>query len=166
MYFKNLLPLFALVLLAGTSCQKKMDIEKEKEAIQAVFEAEKAAYFKQDDKAMGEFWIKLPSSVKIAMSANGQKRYDGWDNINAAYQEEIQDTSWNRELVRATFTNYQINVRNTAAWVLCEANWEGIFMGDTISVTQTRINVLEKDDGKWKFSLMAYYTIPPVPESK
>ena len=34
-----------LIFLLGSSCEEKINIEKEKEAIKAVFEADKTAYF-------------------------------------------------------------------------------------------------------------------------
>ena len=36
---KYVLTLFALILLAGTSCQEKIDIEKEKEAVKTAIES-------------------------------------------------------------------------------------------------------------------------------
>jgi hypothetical protein len=47
-----------------------------------------------------------------------------------------------------------------AAWVMCEALWEGVYQGNPMNMVQTRINILEKTDGKWKYALMAIYNQP------
>jgi len=158
---KYLLPLFAFILLAVTSCQKKIDIEKEKEAIKAVFEQEKDAFFKQDYVSMSNYWVNEPSSIKMFISSKGQTKYEGGDNIIASEKKETEDNSWDRKLVTATFTNYQIDIMNNSAWVLCETHWKGIIRNDTINDhVQTRISVLKKVDGSWKFALMSIYSPP------
>jgi hypothetical protein len=155
---KHLLSLLTLILITATSCQKKIDIEKEKEAIKAVFEQEKDAFFKQDYASMSNYWVNEPSSIKMFISSKGQTKYEGGDNIIASEKKETGDNSWDRKLVTATFTNYQIDVMNNSAWVLCETHWKGIIRTDTITdYAQTRISVLKKVDGNWKFSLMAIY---------
>lgn len=153
------------VLLSSTAllfstCQPKVDTEKEKEAIKSVFEQEKSAFFNQDYVAIGETWVKESSSAKIFMDENGQTRFEGWENINASIKKETEDTSWNRKLVKANFLNYKIDVMDKSAWVMCDTHWEGIFRGDTMSVDQSRICILKKVDDKWRFALMAIYNIP------
>lgn len=157
---KILLALFVLSFLATTSCQEKIDTAKEEAAIKAVFEEEKDAFFSQDAARMAETWIQEPSSVKIYMTDKGQTKSDGWSAISKHDQENIKDNSWDRKLVKLVFSDFQINVRNTNAWVMCAAKWDGIFRSDTLSSSQTRINILKKVSGKWKFELMAIYQIP------
>jgi len=153
------------VLLSSTAllfstCQPKVDTEKEKEAIKSVFEQEKSAFFNQDYVAIGETWVKESSSAKVFMDENGQTRFEGWENINESIKKETEDTSWNRKLVKANFLNYKIDVMDKSAWVMCDTHWEGIFRGDTMSVDQFRICILKKVDDKWRFALMAIYNIP------
>jgi hypothetical protein len=158
---KNLLVLFALIFLTGTSCKEKIDIEKEKEAIKAVFEQEKDGFFRQNFATMAETWSQEPSSVKIYMSAEGQTKFEGWDAISKQDRQNVADTTWDRKSVNLTFRNFQINLLDDeAAWVMCEALWEGTYQGNPMNMVQTRINILEKTGGKWKFTLMAIYNQP------
>jgi len=158
---KYLLVLFALIFLTGTSCKEKIDIEKEKEAIKAVFEQEKAGFFSQNFAAMAETWVQEPSSVKVYMYPEGQRKFEGWDAISQQDQKNVADTTWDRKSVNLTFRNFQINLLDDeAAWVMCEALWEGVYQGNPMSMVQTRINILEKIDGKWKYALMAIYNQP------
>ena len=151
------LALFTPVLIMVTviSCKARMDVAKEKEDIIAVIENEKEAYFNQDYSGISEAWIQEPSSYKIYMNENGNILFDGWDAISKHDQENLQDTSWDRSQVRMDFSNYRINVIDNTAWVLFDCHTNGIVQGDTISILDTRIYVLKKVEGNWKFSLMA-----------
>ena len=151
------LALFTPVLIMVTviSCKARMDVAKEKEDIIAVIENEKEAYFNQDYSGISEAWIQEPSSYKIYMNENGNILFDGWDAISKHDQENLQDTSWDRSQVRMDFSNYRINVIDNTAWVLFDCHNNGIVQGDTISILDTRIYVLKKVEGNWKFSLMA-----------
>ena len=162
MLMKNrMLLLTAVIFIALSSCEEKMDIEKEKEAIKAVFEQEKDGFFAQDLNAMAETWVQEPSSVKIFMSAEGQTKFEGWDAISKKSREEVADTTWDRKQFTVTFKDYQINILDDeSAWVMCNALWEGTYQGAPMKTVQTRIQVLEKTDGKWKFALMALYNQP------
>jgi ribosomal protein S8 len=161
---KHLMVLVTLIFLVGFSCNEKIDLTKEKEAIKAVFEEEKNGFLNQDYVRMSETWIQEPSSVKITMTDKGQTKLDGWDAVSKEDQRATKDNSWDRKLVTVNFANYQIDVMNTSAWVMCETHWNGIFNNDTINLVQTRINVLKKIDGKWKFALMAIYNPPTLTE--
>jgi hypothetical protein len=70
----RMLLLSAVIFIALSSCEEKIDIEKEKEAIKAVFEQEKDGFFAQDVDAIAETWIQESSSVKIFMSAEGRQK--------------------------------------------------------------------------------------------
>jgi hypothetical protein len=110
---------------------------------------------------MAETWLQEPSSVKIYMYPEGQIKFEGWDAISQQDQKNVADTTWGRKLVNLTFRNFQINLLDDeAAWVMCEALWEGTYQGNPMNMVQTRINILEKTGGKWKFTLMAIYNQP------
>lgn len=157
----RMLLLTAVIFIALTSCEEKIDIEKEKEAIKAVFEQEKDGFFAQNLDAMAETWIQKPSSVKMFMSAEGQTKFEGWDAISKNSREQVADTTWDRKLITVTFKDYQINILDDeSAWVMCNALWEGTYQGAPMKMVQTRIQVLEKTEGKWKFALMALYNQP------
>lgn len=150
-----------VILLAGISCQKKTDIEKEKAAIKAVIEEEKNAFFAQDYNRIAETWAQEPSSYKIYMDDKGYTKYEGWEAISKHDQVNVQDTSLDRKSIKLSFTNYQFDIMNNSAWGLFDAHWSGISKGDTINSYQTRIVVLKKVNGEWKFTLMAMQSITP-----
>lgn len=157
-YFTALL---LLVFITGTSCNEKTDPEKEKEAIKALIEQEKDGFFSQNFSLMSETWVQEPSSVKIYLSAEGQLKIEGWDAISKHDQNNLADTTLDRQTVNLSFRNFQINLLSEeSAWVMHEAVWEGMNQGNPVHLVQTRINVLKKVGGKWKFNLMSIYNQP------
>lgn len=156
----KLFMLLTLAIWAFTSCEEKIDVTKEEAAIKAVFEADKAAYMKQDAAAMAEFWVKDASSQKIWFSEKGENAIVGWENINASQQKEVADTSWDRSLMTCTFSDFQINIMDESAWVTSKTNWKGTFGGKQVDMNQSRIVVMKKVNGNWKFALMAIYNFP------
>jgi|WetSurMetagenome_2_1015567.scaffolds.fasta_scaffold160377_1 hypothetical protein len=159
---KKYLPfLLVIVLVAGAAFKEKVDIEKEKEAIKAVLQEEKAGFFNQDLKMMNDTWVQDPYSCKFNLGAKGFTGNLGFDEISKRSQKEVEDTSWDRKLVTATYSNYQFNISKTSAWVVCNLHWQGTYKGEALTLDQTRINVLAKVDGKWKLNLMAMQTVNP-----
>jgi hypothetical protein len=159
---KYLTTLLLLVFITGTSCNEKTDPEKEKEAIKALIEQEKDGFFSQNFSLMAETWVQEPSSVKIYFnSSKGLLKIEGWDAISQHDQNNLADTTLDRQTVNLSFRNFQINLLSEeSAWVMHEAVWEGMNQGNPVYQVQTRINVLEKVDGNWKFSLMSIYNQP------
>ena len=156
----NLSILFVIALFTCPSLKGQTDNAKEEAAIKAVFEADKTAYFNQDYIEMGENWVKEPSTMKYYLTPKGSTKIIGWENVDASQKKETEDNSWDRNQVKATFSNYRINIMDNSAWVFCETDWEGMFKGEKINLKQERIVVMKKVDGKWKFSLMGIFRLP------
>ena len=152
---KKIYFLLAIIFLAGTACQEKTDIEKEKEAIKTVIEAEKEAFYSKDYSRIAETWIQEPSSYKIYLNQNGNNIFEGWEAISKHDLQNVQDTSWDRSQLKMDFSNYRINIIENTAWVLFDCYNNGIYQGNNISTLNTRIYVLRKIEGEWRFSLMA-----------
>jgi hypothetical protein len=153
----KLIIVLALIVWAGTSCEQKVDVAKEEAAIKALFEKNKNDYFKGDYKTMSEDWVKDPSSVKMWISAKGSKNIVGWDNIVASEQKEIQERKWDPKLMNFSVVYSHMDIMEDCAWVLSNTNWKGTIDGQNLDIKQSRITVLKKIDGKWKFSLFAFY---------
>ena len=152
--------LMTLAIWVFTACEEKIDVAKEEAAIKAAYEAEKTAYLKQDAAAMAEFWVQDASSQKIWYSGKDENAIVGWENINASQQKEVADNTWDRSLMTCTFSDYKIDIMDESAWIYNKTNWKGTFKGQPADMNQSRIAVLKKIDGNWKFSLMAIYNLP------
>ena len=156
----KLFMLFAFSIWVFTACEEKIDVAKEEAAIKAVFEAEKDAFMKQDAAAMAEYWVQDAFSKKIWFTVTGENVISGWKNIDASQQKEVADNSWDRSLMTCTFSDYEIDIMDESAWIYNKTNWKGTYKGQKADMNQSRIAVMKKIDGNWKFALMAIYNLP------
>lgn len=151
--------LFAAFLF--NACQPAVDIEKEKEAIIAVIDTEKNAYFERDISKIEAIWMQDSTSRKMYMTPEGLYYFNGWSEVYNHDKENAESDMWNdMEDISVDFSNYEINIYNNTAVVLCNSRWTGKYKGEPIDMDQKRILHLVKVDGSWKFDLMAMYRIP------
>ncbi len=158
---KNLLTLFALILLVGTSCQEKIDIEKEKEAIIAVNEEERNAFFDHDITRLEAIWVQEPTSQRIFTSENTLTILNGWTEISTNYRESMDADWWNDyEDLMAYFSNYEINVYDNTALVYHDIKGTGKYLGEETEMNQKRVLHFVKIDGTWKIDFTVQLQIP------
>ena len=153
---KNIMwTLLAIILLTGTSCQEKIDIEKEKEAIIKVLHESENSFAALDMENLSALHIQDESDTRLA----GTELYQGWNEIEALLKSYIEQNKKEPfgENFRNAKENIRIKVTGNTAWAICDNiwKWEG-FNGEPGGFQNIHISFLEKIDGKWKFSFMAY----------
>ena len=161
----NVIAFLTMTLLISTSCQKKIDILKEQEAIKSVMEEEKNSFFNKDPERMAATWIQKPSSIKLYMMNTGQIQLIGWDKIYESDKKYMETDTLDRKNMKIIFSDYQFNIYENNAWVFFKATWNVPYNDSIVAFEQTRISAFEKSDGKWKYKLMAIYNIPPKEET-
>lgn len=144
---KYALILFALVLFAGNSYLKKIDTEKEKEAIIAVIEEETNGFLARDYDRIAATCVNDETFIRLQAGKNGYDYIIGWKDCGSYYKEIFMK---NTELSQYKFenSNYKIKIYPESAWAAYEENWyknDGEFVGKTINV-----RFLEKVKGEWK----------------
>jgi len=156
---KLLFALVAFSLLAGVCCQDKSGIEKEKKAIRAVIEEEKAAYYVQDLSGLDDSWIQEPSSRKLFLSPNGITELEGWTKI---HQNNVEATEikWDEPMEPARYSNFTINVYGHTALVLLDSNHNIKNQDEASTLKMRRILHMVKIEGEWKIDFMAMYFLP------
>ncbi len=163
---KYVLTLFAMLLLAGASCQEKIDIEKEKEAIIAVIEKETNA-----TKSIGfDSWASLieawessyvqdESLVIIGGGKNGYVCMKGWEEIamDPAVRDSLINAAEPPEPVdyRVEYTNYQIKVYPECAWAYY--NEDHISSEGELLRHYDCVRFLKKIDGEWEINFSSYF---------
>jgi len=80
---KYVLSLFAIVLLAGISCQEKIDIKKEKAAIIAVIEEETEAFFDSDIDHLGVLHVQDETNIRLTATKSGYTYEVGWEKVSS-----------------------------------------------------------------------------------
>ncbi len=147
---KYLWTLFALIILAGTSCQEKIDIEKEKEAIKAVIEKETNAYFARDIDQQFEAFLQDETTVGVAVGKDGLA--DGWEEFSAFYKGMYENSPEPTNL-QVKNKNYIIKVYKDCAWAVYDEY--SVDENDSISSGPRCIRFMEKVDGEWKIVLLS-----------
>jgi len=161
---KLLFASIALGLLAIVCCQDESGIEKEKKAIKAVIEAEKAAYYRQDLASMDNAWVREPSSRKLFMTPHGITELEGWDQI---HQNHLEESERERSDFPETaqFSNYSINIYGNTALVHHDSNHKFMIQNEESLLKMKRILHMVKIEGEWKIDLMAMYFHPDTPRT-
>ena len=161
---KTLLTLFAIILLAGTACQEKIDIEKEKEAIMAVIQEEGDAAAAMDMERLLAVHVQDNLDARLQTRENDYTIYAGWDEIKALFKiwEEI---GWSVENPKNFKENVILKVTDGSAWLICDNIWKWTYEGEPGGMDNIEITFLEKIEGKWKISFTAYIT-KPEPEKE
>ena len=161
---KHVFTLFALIFFAGTSCQEKIDIEKEKEAIIKILNEEGKTFAGSDMESLSALHVQDESDTRLA----GTKVYSGWNEIETLLKSYIE---WNKkDTISENFRNEKENIRlkvtGNTAWVICDNIWKWEAEGEPKGFQNIQINFLEKIDGAWKFSFTAFIPISNVEENK
>jgi ketosteroid isomerase-like protein len=152
--------LFVLILIAGSSCQKKIDIEKEKQAIMAVIKAESEAARIGNVDGLISCYVQDEYNTRLNFGEDSYNIITGWDKLAPLFKEYTPNTEVDTTKISFTKENAVIKVMGNTAWLICDNNWkyeapEGESKWENIQVT-----FLEKVDGVWKFSFAAWITKP------
>jgi hypothetical protein len=150
----NLILLLVLSILAATACQEQIDVDKEKEAIIAVVNAQSEAYLARDLETLSSYMVQ--DSTNIRLSANKwQYEYNlGWEKVSELYEKDFADDSaWAKfENLRYERKDFNIKVYPKSAWAVFKTvyMWEEDTIPNKWKSIESRI--LEKVDGEWKIA--------------
>lgn len=144
---KHVLSLFAIVLLAGTSCQEKIDIEKEKAAIIAVIEEETEAFFDSDIDHLGVLHVQDETNIRLTATKSGYTFEIGWEKVKASFLDYFENEAEPGDFYEVK-TNYKIKVYRESAWAVFDNDYYND-EGELLS-TSIHSQFLEKVDGEWK----------------
>ncbi len=161
---KTLLTLFAIILLAGTACQEKIDIEKEKEAIMAVIQEEGDAAAAMDMERLLAVHVQDNLDTRLQTRENDYTIYAGWNEIKALFKS-WEESGWSVENPKNFKENVILKVTDGSAWLICDNIWKWTYEGEPGGMDNIEITFWEKIEGKWKISFTAYIT-KPEPEKE
>jgi hypothetical protein len=153
---KIIYSILALFIIAGgSSCQKKIDIEKEKQAIIAVIEEETNSFMANDYDRFAATYVQDSTFIRLNATKTdydyivgwGYNYIVGWEGIGLGFREGFEG---NPDTLLNTFenSNYKIKVYPESAWAVYDENWysrEGELVEYNIDV-----RFLEKVKGEWK----------------
>jgi hypothetical protein len=160
---KKMLTLIAIILVAGTSCQEKIDIEKEKTAIIDVIEAETDAFIQRDYERWANTYVQDETNIRLSAGNSGYDYVVGWDDLNSSFKETFEETASLQ--LKASKTNYKIKLFGDAAWVVCDEEIKNSETGKSMGKL-IEARVLEKVDREWKIVFLSYVNTTSYEEEK
>jgi hypothetical protein len=154
----------AIVLIAGTSCQQAVDIEKEKEAILAILHAESDATLAKDAEGLFAQHMQDEMETRLEMGQYGYNSYEGWEEVKSLLGDFLEGTgeAGGVEDLKNTKENVRMKVTGNTAWLVCDNKLEWTSNGVKDGYSNLQIVFFEKEQGEWKISFAAYYS-PPKP---
>lgn len=160
-------PLFVITILIGTSCQPKVNVEKEKEAIMAMIQQDIEGFQSMDKDLIFTNHVQDGEEVRLELGVYGYNIYNGWDEIETLLSDFLEGNEY--DSMENSKENVILRVSGNSAWLVCD-NITKLRSGDEVDViTNIQILFLEKAKGEWKISFSAYYSkpveVPGIPET-
>lgn len=144
--------LFVLPLIIGTSCQEKVDIEKEKAAIIAVLEEDTEAFFDSDIDRLSAVHVQDETNIRLTATKSGYTYEEGWEEVESFFRDYFENEAQPGEFYEVK-RNYKIKVYGESAWAVFDNDFYN--EEDELLSTSIHAEFLEKVNGKWK---IVFYT--------
>ena len=155
---KLLFTFIAFSLMTGASCQKKADIEKEKEVIKTTIEK----FIVINNELDLEGWVNsyVKDDYTFISSASSENHFfiQGWENIYELGEEAkkggaIEAKEAGSYYTQEPFDFSYIKVYGDAAWVQFKIKWTTYENNvKTMEDASLELYFLEKHDGEWKIA--------------
>jgi hypothetical protein len=159
--------ILAMSVFAGsTSCQKKVDIEKEKEAIIAVIEEQTHANIDGDFDRLSNTFVKDENTIRMSSMKAGYTFREGWDIIGPVYEEWLKERWSDYTNRKHEKTNYRIKVYPNSAWAVFDEKIERDYKGEHQEFQSIGVRFLEKVNGEWKIVFLSQVRISSYEEEE
>ena len=158
---KYLIALIAFSFLAGASCQQKIDVPNEEEAIKAVIKQEIALWLDQDYIPESDFVRKVDYAIVINNNGNNHELIVGWEGILAKIKESSEGDWSELSNGKIECRDFHIKVYGDVAWAVYYEQLTGEWKGEPFDITHTKVTILEKVDGNWKLVLNSITRLDP-----
>jgi len=142
---KAILIIITFLLIVNYSCEQKIDVEKEKEAIIALIEEETASYYASDFERWSATYIQDSTNIGMNALKSGFSFNSGWESVSSNAKSYIVGE---KEAWKEVKTPIRIKVYEESAWIVFDTepfNNNGESEGKQLVAC-----FLEKDDGSWK----------------
>ena len=165
---KIIFSILVLSLIAGSaSCQGKINIEAEKEAIMAVLQERGDAMVTRDMERLFAIHVQdsLDTRLDYPLGENNYTIYAGWDEIKSLFESWAEMDRTGFEDTKNWKENVILKVIDDCAWLICDNHWSWKNEGEPGVRDNIQITFLEKIEGEWKISFTAF-VMNPEPEEE
>jgi ketosteroid isomerase-like protein len=157
---KNHIPVILIAFLAMVSCQNKVDVDKEVEAILSVVQAEGNAHATHDLEGLQNSYIHDSQTVRVHTRKSNYSVLEGWEEVNALFEKWMEMDMSKYSNIKHSKENVVIKVLENSAWLICDNIWNLEVDGNPMEDSEIQITFLEKVDDEWKISFNAIVTKP------
>jgi hypothetical protein len=164
---KYLLLFSAIILFAGISAWMGTDVEKEKNAIQAVIEEETNAFLAKDFDRLAANYVQDETNNRLSASKSAFSFNAGWKDVSTMFKNYMANGTIEVDN-KYVKTNYRIKVYKESAWAINDELFTNTKTGESSKLIGVRF--LEKVNGKWKIVFLSVVNTSsydtPVKEEK
>ncbi len=157
---KNQTPVILIAFLAIVSCQSRIDVDKEVEAILNVIQAEGNAHATHDLNGLKNAYIHDSLTVRVHTRKSNYSILEGWDQVNSLFESWMSMDMSRYKNIKQSKENVVLKVLDNSAWLVCDNVWNFEVDGEPIEDSEIQITFLEKVDSEWKISFNAIVTKP------
>jgi len=157
---KKQIPVILIALLAMVSCQNKIDVDKEVEAILNVIQAEGNAHATHDLNGLKNAYIHDSLTVRVHTRKSNYSILEGWDQVNSLFESWMSMDMSSYKNIKQSKANVVLKVLDNSAWLVCDNVWNFEVDGEPVEDSEIQITFLEKVDSEWKISFNAIVTKP------
>lgn len=146
------LPVVLLAMMV-VSCDKKVDVAAEEEAIKALIINETNAFLTQDLVGSLSSYADDPTTIYISIGSNGYKEYVGYERIKSYFQKSAE-TDWSDYSdFKVARSNWHFKVCGTNAMVHFDQRMTWNMNGEPMETHSKELRMLEKLKGEWKIMM-------------
>jgi hypothetical protein len=151
-----LLPLLAIFLLVGVSCQSGSSDLNSEEALLAVLQQEAEAFIAGDLEAVFALHTQDSKETRLELGIHGFNVYQGWEKIKPL----LTDAAPGMQNIDAVNTRENVisKISGNTAWLSCDNVWEWTVNGEPTGFSNLQVIFFEKVKGQWKISFASYYS--------
>ncbi len=149
----SILTVILLSLFIIISCQQKIDIETEKEAIKKVIENETKLFYDGNYEEFANTWVHEPYALWTSVGNNYHNEFIGWDSIGVNLKRfmDARNEPFTDEVIRK---NFSYRIYGNGAWVTFEQHYKSSMDKNPEHLPGRALRVLEKTDSGWKMVFM------------
>jgi hypothetical protein len=145
--------LLVLILVMTMSCQKKIDMAKEEEAIKTVIEAEINASFNGEYEKWSTFFVQEPYLVWMQAWKEGYTCMKGWQDIGTSAKKWVIPERKGSIIFNGN-QNYTFRIYQDAAFISFTCKSTRIVEGKEKVTEALEARFLEKHNGIWKIACL------------
>lgn len=151
---KFILPIFVILLIAGTSCESGMNPEQEEKALLEVLKKEASAMLAGDMEAAFALHTQDASETRLELGVYGYNTYEGWDAIKTLLEDAAPGLNHSNAI--NIKENVISKVNGNSAWLKCDNIWK--WDDEEGGYDNIQVVFFEKVKGEWKISFASYYS--------